>query len=279
MDNQIIITNRPEIRLNDSFFEFNIEEANVSIDMRALFGSDSYSEDAWVNVTPILKSSWCPTKDMYSWLRNGNLKEYINIVNNEFFNSHNLRGLKHAPKSQWLKADWLENGESPLILTRRGRYNSGTWLHKELFMEFITSLRPDYRRELHKMVMHLIKTAEIMKVSRVNTKFLFHPLTDAIKDIYIPAQESENSAKWAYKLLLDLANLKGLGMTSQAYKKVNSLTDTNIKHDGNISIRDYMTKSELNAIEQVEKHIHGLIVYAEITDYHELKAKILNNTK
>jgi hypothetical protein len=134
----------------------------------------------------------------------------------------------------------------------------------------------NYEIALHDMVMHLIKTAEITKVSRVNTKFLFHPLTDAIKDIYIPAQESENSKKWAYKLLMDLANLKGLGMTSQAYKKVNNLTTAKIQEDGNISIRDYMTKLELSAIEEAEKHIHGLIVYAEITDYHKLKAKILN---
>jgi len=267
MENQIIITNTPEIRLSDSFFEFNIEESNINIDMRSLFLSDTYSEDAWVSITPILKSDWCSISQLTHWLRNDNLKEYINIVNNEFFNSCKLTQLKHAPKNQWLKADWLDNGETPLILTRRGRHNSGTWLHKELFMEFITSLRADYRRALHKTVMHLIKTAETMKVSRVSTKTLFHPLTDAIKDIYIPAQ-SENSAKWAFKLLLDLANLKALGMTSQAYKKANGLTD------GKISIRDYMTASELNAIEDAEKHIHGLIVYAEITDYHKLKEKL-----
>jgi hypothetical protein len=277
MENQIIITNRPEIRLNDSFFEFNIEEANISIDMRALFSSNTYSEDAWIHVTPILKSNWSPVSKIADWLRNDNLKEYINIVNNEFFNSRNLRTLKHAPKSQWLKTKWLDNGKTPLVLTRRGRHNSGTWLHKELFMEFITSLRPDYRRELHKMVMHIIKTAEIMKITRKDTKVLFHPLTDAIKDIYIPAQKNENAKRYAYIHILELANLKGLGMTSKTFKKLYNLTDEKIKKDGKTSIRDYMTENQLNSIKKIEQHIHGLIVYAEITDYQALKSKILEN--
>ena len=275
--NEIIITNQPEIKLSDSFFEFNIEEANISIDMRALFSSDTYSEDAWISITPILKSSWSPISKIADWLRNDNLKEYINIVNNEFFNSRNLRTLKNAPKNQWLKTDWLDNGETPLVLTRRGRYNSGTWLHKELFMEFITSLRPDYRRELHKMVMHIIKTAETMKITRVDTKTLFHPLTDVIKDIYIPAQDSINSKRFAYAHILDLANLKALGMTSKTFKKLNNITPAKIKEDGNISIRDYMTKTQLDKIKKIEEHIHGLILYAGITDYQTLKSKILEN--
>ena len=284
MENQIIITNRPEIRLNDSFFEFNIEEANISIDMRALFNSDTYSEDAWILVTPILNSSWSPVKKITHWLRNDNLKQYINIVNNEFFNSHNLTHsnsckltqLKHTPKNQWLKAKWLDNGETPLIKTVRGKYG-GTWLHKELFMEFITSLRPDYRRELHKMVMHIIKTAEIMKITRKDTKVLFHPLTDAIKDIYIPAQKNENAKRFAYIHILELANLKALGMSSSTFKKLYNLTDEKIKKDSKISIRDYMTENQLDKIKKIEQHIHGLIVYAEITDYQTLKSKILEN--
>ena len=284
MVNQIIITNQPEIRLNDSFFEFNIEEANISIDMRALFSSDTYSEDAWISITPILNSSWCPVKKITHWLRNDNLKQYINIVNNEFFNSHNLTHsnsckltqLKHTPKNQWLKADWLDNGETPLIKTVRGKYG-GTWLHKELFMEFITSLRPDYRRELHKMVMHIIKTAETMKITRVDTKTLFHPLTDVIKDIYIPAQDSINSKRFAYAHILDLANLKALGMTSKTFKKLNNITPAKIKEDGNISIRDYMSQTQLDKIKKIEEHIHGLILYAGITDYQTLKSKILEN--
>ena len=284
MENQIIITNRPEIRLNDSFFEFNIEEANISIDMRALFSSNTYSEDAWIHVTPILNSSWSPVKKITHWLRNDNLKQYINIVNNEFFNSHNLwdtnshklTQLKHTPKNQWLKAKWLDNGETPLVLTRRGRYNSGTWLHKDLFLKFITTLDVKLEIALHDTIMHIIKTAEIMKITRKDTKVLFHPLTDAIKDIYIPAQKNENAKRFAYIHILELANLKALGMSSSTFKKLYNLTDEKIKKDSKISIRDYMTENQLDKIKKIEQHIHGLIVYAGITDYITLKSKLDN---
>jgi hypothetical protein len=274
MANQIIITNQPEIRLNDSFFELDLN--NMYINLRDLYQANTYSEDAWIHINPILKSNWCSVTKISEWLRFNNVQEYINIVNNEL-NINKLTQLKNAPKNQWLKADWLDNGETPLVLTRRGRYNSGTWLHKELFMEFITSLRPDYRRELHKMVMHIIKTAETMKITRVDTKTLFHPLTDVIKDIYIPAQDSINSKRFAYAHILDLANLKALGMTSKTFKNLNNITPAKIKEDGNISIRDYMTKTQLDKIKKIEEHIHGLILYAGITDYQTLKSKILEN--
>ena len=268
-----IITNTPQIRLSDSFFQFEIEEAKISIDMRGLFNTDNYSEDAWINVTPILKSSWSPVKKVATWLRNENLKSYINIVDKEIFKGGNLLPLKHAPESQWLKADWLDNGSTPLILTRRGN-QGGTWLHKEMFIEFITTLRPDLRRALHKMVMTVIATADTMKISRINTKVLFKPLTDVIRDKYIPAQ-TPNGRTFAYSNLLDLANLAGLGMTSKAYKQKMRLTPAKIKEDGKLSIRDYMTTDELKAIENMERKIHGYMEYADIIDYQVLKSKLL----
>jgi hypothetical protein len=272
--NKIIITNHPEIRLNDSFFQFEIESAKVSIDMRALFNANTYSENAWINVTPILQSDWSSVKKIATWLRYSNVKEYLNIRNNQFSKVTNQLPLKHAPKNQWLKADWLDNGASPLVLTRRGN-NGGTWLHKDMFLKFITTLSVEMEIHLHDMVMNVIKTAETMKISRGNTKALFHPLTDAIKDIYIPAQSSDNAIKFAYVHLMDLANLGGIGMTSRAFKETHNITDSKIKQDGKISIRDYMTKSELAQIEAMEKKIHGYIVYADITDYQTLKSKIL----
>ena len=274
--NEIIITNQPEIRLNDSFFEFNIEEANINIDMRALFSSNTYSEDAWIHVTPILKSSWSPVKKIATWLRYSPVQDYITIRNNQFLKVTSKLQLKHAPKNQWLKAKWLDNGETPLVLTRRGRYNSGTWLHKDLFLKFITTLDVKLEIALHDTIMHIIKTAEIMKITRKDTKVLFHPLTDAIKDIYIPAQKNENAKRFAYIHILELANLKALGMSSSTFKKLYNLTDEKIKKDSKISIRDYMTENQLDKIKKIEQHIHGLIVYAGITDYITLKSKLDN---
>jgi len=124
--------------------------------------------------------------------------------------------------------------------------------------------------------MHIIKTAEIMKITRKDTKVLFHPLTDAIKDIYIPAQKNENAKRFAYIHILELANLKALGMSSSTFKKLYNLTDEKIKKDSKISIRDYMTENQLDKIKKIEQHIHGLIVYAGITDYITLKSKLDN---
>ena len=268
-----VIVNTPEIRLNDSFFQFEIEEANINIDMRSLFSSNTYSEDAWVHITPILKSDWSPIKKIDKWLRLLNVQEYINARTNQFLKVADMRTLKYAPKNQWYKADWLTNGETPLVKTVRGRHNSGTWLHKDLFLKFITTLNVDYEIALHDMVMNLIKTAETMKISRVNTKVLFAPLTDIIKEKYIPAQPSD-MRKYAYSELLDLVNLSALGMTSKAYKEKEGLSKGKIKEDGNMSIRDYMTETELGAIEAKEQELWLLIKHVS-TDFDILKAKLL----
>jgi uncharacterized protein YgfB (UPF0149 family) len=76
-------------------------------------------------------------------------------------------------------------------------------------------------------------------------------------------------------MLLDLANLKALGITSKQYKEANKITDEQIKEDNNISIRDYMSKDELAKIETAEQDIWGLIKYAKILNYADLKKSLI----
>jgi len=254
-----------------------------------------HSDNAWVNITPLLKAY---NKQLTHWLRNDNVKEYINLVNDEFFNSCNLAQLKSSendeflnvskmrqskssklipfPKSQWYtkeKFKWLNN-DCPLICTRRGKYNSGTYLHKELFIEFITTLDVRLRREMHKMVMAVIRQADIVKIDRADTKTLFKGLTDTIREIYIPAQTSENAVKFAYSTLATLCNIKVLGMTAKKYCKINNIEVTKDM----ISIRDALPQDKLDEIKKVEEHLNGFIKYAGITDYSILKEKLLGIT-
>jgi len=51
----------------------------------------------------------------------------------------------------------------------------------------------------------------------------------------LDTKTDQNGAKWAYKILLDLASLKALGITSKDYRSRNKIPNDK-------SIRDYMTK-------------------------------------
>jgi len=285
-----------EITPTTKFLELLLKNGTkLKIDIQGLMKAPIHSDNAWVNITPILKAY---NVKLAHWLRNDSVKEYINLVNDEFFNCCNLQQLKSSvndeffnsvnlaqlkssklipfPKSQWYtkeKYEWLNN-DCPLICTRRGKYNSGTYLHKELFIEFITVLDVKLRREMHKMVMNIIKQADIVKIDRADTKTLFKGLTDTIRDIYIPAQTSENAKKFAYSTLATLCNIKVLGMTAKKYCKINNIEVTKEM----ISVRDALPKDKLDEIKKVEEHLNGFIKYAGITDYNVLKEKILGIT-
>jgi hypothetical protein len=77
------------------------------------------------------------------------------------------------------------------------------------------------------------------------------PLTDVIKQIYIPAQ-SANSKKFAYTNLANLINKKVIGTTAKKYK-----LDNNIDLDA--TTRDAFPNDILKEIEEAEKYLHGYI--------------------
>ena len=271
-----IATNNP-LKLSDKFFEFKLDDINIKIDLTILFKEKVDSKDAYINITSFFKSKYCRFDSFEKWYRNAEIQRYIQGKNRRFLNNPNLGYLENIEKiykkSLWFDKDWLET-PTPLIISRKGKYG-GTWLHYEIFLKFLTSLDVEMEIEVYDIMQKLISEVHIMKISRENTKFLFHPLTDIIKDVWIPAQKSENSKKWAYSMLLDLANLKALGITSKQYKENNNISAEQIKEDNNISIRDYMSKDELAKIESAEQDIWGLIKYAKILNYADLKKSLI----
>jgi hypothetical protein len=173
----------------------------------------------------------------------------------------------------WYKAsdfDWLEQ-DCPLICTRRGRYHAGTWVHRDLFLKVITVLDVEIEVALHEAIEKIIQQATLVKIERTGTKVLFHELTDTIKDIYIPAQESLNAKKFAYSALMTLANLKVLGCTAKKYCNDHEIEITSDM----ISVRDALPESLLDKIKQAEKDINGFIKYAGVTEYEDIKDRLM----
>ena len=74
------------------------------VDIKALMNADTYSEDAWINITPLLKAY---NKEIGKWIRSENVKEYINFVNDEFLNSAKMHHLKSSEKEGDFNTDNL----------------------------------------------------------------------------------------------------------------------------------------------------------------------------
>jgi hypothetical protein len=275
-----IIANNP-LKLSDKLLEVSFKDTSIKIDLVSIFANAKLSldsKDLYIEVNEIIKSKHCRFDRFRDWYRpNEAIQKYINFKNNRFLigeDSPQLENIKKRfPKKNWFNDEWLDQ-PTPLIIVKRGRYG-GTWIHHDLLLKFLASVDVSLEVEIYEKMSEIISRVQRVIVLREDTKTLFHPLTDTIKNIWIPNQKSENAKKWAYKHILDLANKKAIGMTSTQYKKAFNITDEKIKEDGKISIRDYMSDIELDRIKRVEEDINGLIKYGGIMDIETLTKRIM----
>lgn len=162
----------------------------------------------------------------------------------------------------------ISNGNKiELVKTVRGKHHSGTWLHSKVVLRLMRWIDTELEVAMDLFLQNLIIHSNQLKIERANTKIHFKPLTDVIKDIYIPAQNSDNAKTFAYQNIATLINLKALGMSSAKYRKDNNIAD-------DVDLRDILSQDLLNKIDEAELDLHGYIKYANITDYEILKEKL-----
>jgi hypothetical protein len=263
MNENIFITDFTNIKLNDRLLTIRTPKGEIGLDIHFLLNQKSDTEFAYFNGTEIAKLFG---KRYEHVTRNDQWREYVAIIE-ENLNTQNW--VIRKMDKMFINSD----GSLKAIVSRRGRYG-GTWLHHDLAIQFMRMVDVRWGYELDQFMKNLITHTNKMVIERKETKFLFHPLTDAIKDIYIPAQTDTEKIKYAYHAISDLINIKALGCKAWMYKENHGLTDEQIKADGKISIRDYLSKSQLARIKQVETDIHGLIKYARLTDLTEIASRI-----
>jgi hypothetical protein len=140
-------------------------------------------------------------------------------------------------------------------------------LHKLIAIDFFRFLDVEFAVACDLFLIRVIEQSHVLHIERDKTKIQFHPLTDAIKDIYIPAQGSDNAKKFAYPTLMNMINERVIGMTSSQYRTLHNI-------DRKAPIREYMDEKTLSEIKTAETHTHGFIYYMKITRYDELKAKL-----
>lgn len=253
----IIVSNLKNITMSSKIVIFGKDE--VKIDIAKLF----QGEEAYIEITQISKVYG---KRFNNWSRLDEVQEYIKKLE-EYLNSSKMSMLENGVKSTKTRATKVK---SPLIIRRAGRYNSGTWLHRKLALKYFRWLDVEFEIAIDMFLERVYKQVDVVKINRRDTKTLFYPLTDSIRDIYIPAQSSENAKRWAYPTLLDMINLKVLGMRARDFREKN-----NIPKGKDIYTRDYMGEEQLKSIKRFQSHLNTMLEMG-ITDYNQLKEFIEN---
>lgn len=253
----IIVTKLNEITLKSGLLKIETSKGDLLLDIKQMMREPVDSENAYFNATRVA-SFFSRGKELNKFMNLNSTKEYIKMLNDEFIDYTKKGVIKNR-----LKTHFVKRGRE----TEENKGTFGTYLHNELFFEYLGWCDVKFRREIHKLMKEIITHSNEIKIERSNTKIHFKPLTQAIKDIYIPNQESESAKRFAYQNIATLINMKALGMSGTKYRKDNNIDDE-------IDLRDVLDKDTLERIDEVEMDLYGYIKYANITDYEILKEKI-----
>jgi len=198
---------------------------------------------------------------LQNWMRNRSTIEFVGLwekFNNPSFNSIEFDGIKNMAGSNSFSLTpkkWIETTHAIGIVSKTGRYG-GTFAHKDIAFEFATWLSAEFK-------FYLIKEFQRLKeeennnlklewnLQRTLSKINYRIHTDAIKEILIPSELSNQQISYIYANEADLLNVALFGLTAKEWRE--SFPD----RDGNI--RDSATLEQLVVLSNMES-INALLV-------------------
>ena len=200
---------------------------------------------------------------MKKWLRNKNTIEFIGIweeMNNPDFNSPEFGGIKNdAGLNRFTLSvkKWIEKTNAIGIIAKTGRYNSGTFAHRDIAFEFGSWLSPEFK-------LYLIKEFQRLKedendrlklewnLQRTLAKVNYHIHTDAIKENLIPKELDKSQVNFVYATEADLLNVALFGKTAKQWREENPAPRGNIRDES--TIEQLVVLSNLESINAVLIH-------------------------
>lgn len=214
------------------------------------------NKDDYFSLTDIAryKNQESPADVVKNWLRRKDTIEFIGLwekLNNpnfkvvEFDQFKNEAGYNYFTMSP---KKWIDGVNAIGIVSKAGKYNGGTYAHKDIALQFASWISPEIN-------LYIIKEFQRLKadeqkqlgwtVKRELAKINYRIHTDAIKDnIVIPLEISKEQASLVYANEADVLNVALFGMTAREWR------DKNPDKKGNI--RDYAEVSQLVCLSNLE---------------------------
>ena len=200
------------------------------------------------------KNSEAPADVVKNWLRRKDTIEFIGLwekLNNPNFNVVEFDQFKNEAGHNYFTLSpkkWIDGVNAIGIISKAGKYNSGTYAHKDITLQFASWISPEIN-------LYIIKEFQRLKadeqkqlgwtVKRELAKINYRIHTDAIKDnIIIPLEISKEQASFVYANEADVLNVALLGMTAREWR------DKTPDKKGNI--RDYAEVSQLVCLSNLE---------------------------
>ena len=200
-----------------------------------------------------------------NWLRSKHTLEYIGtweLLYNPNFNSIEFDGFKNEAGTHsfvMTPKRWINSTNAIGIISKQGRYNSGTFAHPDIAFEFASWISAEFK-------LYLVQEFERLKqnesyqnkinwsVRRELAKINYKIHTQSIKENIIPTL-TENQKQYVYANEADILNVALFGMTAKEWREKNPYLEGNIRDYANaLQLVILINLENLNA-EMIEQGI------------------------
>lgn len=187
--------------------------------------------------TGLVISHWLSTKYTVEFLGIWEQIHNVNFNITEFGNIKNQSGSNAFVLSA---KQWVQKTNAIGLVSKPGRYGSGTFAHKDIAFEFASWISPEFKLYLIKEFQRLKQQEEQRKalgwdVKRLLAKVNYRVHTDAVKENLIPADLSKEQIDRIYADEADVLNMALFGMTAKEWRSKNPDKKGNIRDDATVT--------------------------------------------
>jgi hypothetical protein len=216
----------------------------------------------YVSLTDIARQKNAATGLVIShWLSTRFTVEFIGLweqLSNPDFNVTEFGNIKNTAGANGFvlsAKQWIEKTNSIGLISKPGRYNGGTFAHRDIAFEFASWISPSFK-------LYLIKEFQRLKDEESNrleldwdlrrslAKINYSIQTDAIRENLIPKQLDPIAISKIYAEEADILNLALFGMTARDWSE---------KHPGGGNLRDTATLEQLVVLSNLES-INAMLI-------------------
>ena len=191
-------------------------------------GIKEIDSQKYISLTDIAKKKNLedPRFVVINWLRNRNTVEFLGIwekIHNPEFNRVGFDTVRlNAGLNSFTisPSKWIEETNAIGIVSKSGRYESGTYAHEDIALEFASWISPEFKlyfikefRRLKYAENEQLKISWDVKRELVKINYKIH--TDAIKENLIPPEISAKEARLVYATEADVLNKALFGTTAR----------------------------------------------------------------
>lgn len=221
-----------------------------------------YTEDyqnEYISLTDIARyrNSDDPRFAIQNWMRNRNTIEFLGLwetLHNPNFNRVQFDTFKNEAglnRFVMTPSKWIDLTGAIGIITKAGRYGSGTYAHSDIAMEFASWISSEFKLYLMKDYRRL-KYDENSRLSlswnlnREISKLNYRVHTDAIQQNLVPSELTKEQQSYVYADEADVLNVALFGMTAAQWRAQNQ--------DKKGNIRDYASIQQLLVLANLESY-------------------------